>query len=390
MCVIIIKQKDKVFSKETAKTAARLNPDGLGVIWLDTFEIQYFKSKKYNVLVTERPFIAHFRYATVGKVCVDNTHPFKCGKNKNEWLMMNGTIAGLGNQEVCDSRILAGQLGEKPRHTWEDELKKHYCRFVTVNTKSKTFQIYNKHLWTEHDGVWYSKDNVLETHYIAVYGTLKKGFSNYYAYLSDSNYICKGKTSMKYPLVVDGLPYLIEAPGIGHFVDVDIFKVTEACLQRLDRLEGHPNFYKRKQIEIKTLRGNYITCWVYFNMTNTHEGKQHHRTFEQPVYKESFKSYKSEMPRAYNNWYYDEYDYDGNFGTPKKTVDSYDPETRQLMLGNLQDSEERATLEKELDDVNNKPVCIDCFHDLEHDGYGNYHCTGCGEWFTEHDILYSK
>ena len=37
MCVIIIKQKDNVMSKEVAKTSSRINPHGLGIIWLDTF-----------------------------------------------------------------------------------------------------------------------------------------------------------------------------------------------------------------------------------------------------------------------------------------------------------------------------------------------------------------
>jgi len=79
MCVIIIKQKDNVMSKEIAKTSARINPHGLGIVWLDTFETTYHKSNEYNLLITERPFIAHFRYATVGKVGLSNTHPFRCG-----------------------------------------------------------------------------------------------------------------------------------------------------------------------------------------------------------------------------------------------------------------------------------------------------------------------
>ena len=36
MCVIIVKQKEQEISKEIAKTSARLNPHGLGIVWLDT------------------------------------------------------------------------------------------------------------------------------------------------------------------------------------------------------------------------------------------------------------------------------------------------------------------------------------------------------------------
>ena len=33
------------------------------------------------------------------------------------------------------------------------------------------------------------------------------------------------------------------------------------------------------------------------------------------------------------------------------------------------------------------PVCINCFHDLEHDYYNNYYCKSCGEWFSENEII---
>ena len=109
MCVIIIKQKNNVMPTEIAKNSARINPHGLGIIWLDTFEVTYHKSKEYKQLITERPFIAHFRYATVGAINKENTHPFVCGRNTDEMLMMNGTIKGLGNDKVCDSKALAIQ-----------------------------------------------------------------------------------------------------------------------------------------------------------------------------------------------------------------------------------------------------------------------------------------
>ena len=87
-------------SEEIAKTSSRINPHGLGIIWLDTFEVTYHKSKDYKTLLTERPFIAHFRYATKGAINLANTHPFICGKNKDEMLMHNGTIKGLGTDET--------------------------------------------------------------------------------------------------------------------------------------------------------------------------------------------------------------------------------------------------------------------------------------------------
>ena len=108
MCVIIIKQKEGLslnVNAEILKTSSKINPHGLGVVWLDTFKVSYHNSKEYKILNTTRPYIAHFRYATIGKVNKENTHPFICGNNSDELLMMNGTIQGIGNDLMCDSKV---------------------------------------------------------------------------------------------------------------------------------------------------------------------------------------------------------------------------------------------------------------------------------------------
>jgi gamma-glutamylaminecyclotransferase len=357
MCVIIIKQTGKKVANEIIKTSSRVNPHGLGVIWLDTFEITYHKSKEYKVLNTDRPYIAHFRYATVGAVNRENTHPFQCGNNVHEWLMMNGTIPNLGNVRECDSKVLARQLGSTPRHTWAKELSRHLCRFVTVNTRNRTFQIYNKELWTEHEGVWFSKDNVLEKTLVAVYGTLKKGYSNYHHYLSSSKFVGKGTTKFKYPLVVSGLPYLIDECGKGHKVEVDVFKVSDSVLKELDRLEGHPTWYRRRQVAIevnkKTLR-----CWVYFNLTVDYKGQKYHERYvQEPFNKIKFSQFDEPI---------------------------YAPTQRVIRFDDLIEDDNDFNREDE------QPVCVDCFNDLEFDGFCNYHCNGCGGWFTESEVLHFK
>jgi gamma-glutamylaminecyclotransferase len=363
MCVIIIKQAGRQIPKEVAKTSARINPHGLGVIWLDTFEITYHHSAEYKVLNTERPFIAHFRYATVGAINKENTHPFRCGNNKHEWLMMNGTIRALGNHKKSDSWMLAEKLGRIPRHEWKQELEKHLCRFVTINTHSRTYQIYNKDLWVQKDGVWYSKDNVLEDNLVAVYGTLKKGYSNYHSYLTKSKHIGKGETKDKYPLVIKGLPYLIEDKGKGHNVEVDVFKVSSTVLQQLDRLESHPNWYRRKQVEIKLKNGKMLVCWIYFNILESSNGNQHHKTYTQKPFKFSW---------------YDSVD-------EQKEVKSYGRFSERDL--NLLEIVEDEFGDNEFDIHNEKPICVNCFNDLEHDMFSNYHCMSCNEWFTEADVL---
>ena len=119
---------------------------------MDTYEVSHHTSKEYKILDTDRPFIAHFRYATIGAVGLDNTHPFKCGKNKAEWLMMNGTIRGLGDTKKCDSRVLAEQIGSKPRHTWREVLEQYDSRFVLSTHVTAPFRCTTKICGTKKTG----------------------------------------------------------------------------------------------------------------------------------------------------------------------------------------------------------------------------------------------
>lgn len=367
MCIIIIKQREIEIPSETLKNSSRMNPHGLGVVWLDTFEVTYHKSKDWAVLDTPRPYIAHFRYATVGKVGLDNTHPFRCGAQKNEFLMMNGTIYGLGDVNNCDSKVLAESLGSVPRHKWKSELEKYkLVRFVTINTRTRTFQIYNRDLWTFKDGVWYSKDNVLQDNLVAVYGTLKKGNGNYYRYLTDSKFVASGKTEDKYPLLIQGLPYLVEEKGVGHNVKVDVFKVSDTVFKKLDELEGHPRWYCRKQIPIRISKNRVLTCWIYFN-------PQTQRTASDTMH-ESYEVHRYQPLRTYEP---------ADISKP-----TWEPSYKQLKFESFDDYYAQLSgvdIETE-DKFVDTPYCTSCYRDLQNDGYGNYCCTGCNEWYTQQDV----
>ena len=381
MCVIIVKQKkEQHVSKEVLKTSSKVNPHGLGVVWLDTFEVSYHKSKEYKVLDTTRPYIAHFRYATVGKINRANTHPFVCGNNADELLMMNGSIYSLGNFKTCDTKVLANQLVKKPRQSWKQELSKYDCRFTTINTRTRTFQIYNKELWTRKNGVWFSKDNVLLDNVVAVYGTLKKGYSNYNHYLRNSKYVGGGVTQDKYPLLIEGLPYMVNKKGVGHNVDVDVFKVSNTKLADLDKLEGHPRWYKREIIPIKLKSGKIVNCWVYFNDKHVGENTKFHKTYTQSYTtsnwwsgysknKSTFGKIKTYKPKSFD-WSQSTFNFDDDL-TSDIEVDTF--------------REDEIIREEEL--YNKKPFCVNCYHDLEFDGFTNYHCNGCDSWFTETEIL---
>tara|TARA_R100001460_G_scaffold14412_3_gene32238 strand:+ start:242 stop:1351 length:1110 start_codon:yes stop_codon:yes gene_type:complete len=361
MCVIIIKQTDKQLSKTILRTSSRINPHGLGIVWLDTYETTYHKSSDWKKLVTNRPFIAHFRFATKGKINKANTHPFVCGKNKHELLMHNGTIPNIGTDAKSDSRMLAEYLGDMPRHSWATELAEYDSRFVTINTRTRTFQIYNKELWTKQGDVWYSKNNVIKDNLVAVYGTLKKGNSNYYHYLRNETFIGKGKTTMKYPMIVPGLPYVIDKPGKGHLIDIDLFAVSNDKLKDLDRLEGHPTHYKRREITV-LVKGRVYKAWLYFGQGQEYKGKQLHSSYEKTYPKFSLRdrSYTYADSKEWTPWWRQE-EY-------LKETESVASDTQCFELNYNQDSR----------------LCPDCSQATEQDPYSmEWWCHSCQKFETE-------
>ena len=48
---------------------------------------------------------------------------------------------------------------------------------------------------------------------------------------------------------------------LAHKVRGELFQTSSAVMKNLDRLEGHPNFYERKQIR---LDGFGQRVWIYF------------------------------------------------------------------------------------------------------------------------------
>ncbi len=351
MCVIIIKQKQNKIAMQTLENASLVNPHGLGVTWLDTFKTDYLDSSEYAVLNTERPFIAHFRYATIGKVCKENTHPFVCGKNTDELFMMNGTVQGYGNKNMTDTQDIANKLGDMPRASWKKFLSKFKAvRFVSVNTKNKSFQIYNRDLFTYKDGVWYSKTNIFRDNVVAVYGTLKRGHGNYARCLQgQSIYMGSAVTADKYPLIIDGLPFLSPKQGIGHHVEVDVFRVDDETFADLDGLEGHPRWYVREQVPVVLDNGRkVVTAWVYFNDVNI-EGKEHHKSYERVA-----------QPRLF-----------------AERAEPFQPTIDEDDCFEVADAEFS-------DDGH---VCPTCFADVEYDGFNNYHCGECDTWHAEKDLI---
>lgn len=92
-------------------------------------------------------------------------------------------------------------------------------------------------------------------HLVFVYGTLKRGFPNYPAYMHAAQFVGICRTAEKYPLVLSGerhVPCMLDTPGKGSPVSGELYRVDGAGLQRLDDLEavGRPGGYRRRALEV--------------------------------------------------------------------------------------------------------------------------------------------
>ena len=108
---------------------------------------------------------------------------------------------------------------------------------------------------------------------VFVYGTLQKEFGNHRV-MQDAGgkFIAKAHTMDRYPLLVDGLPFLIDQVGLGEYVICELYDVRCEGLRIFDRLEGHPSFYERRvrtflcdrTEEMTDYNSRKKTAWVYF------------------------------------------------------------------------------------------------------------------------------
>ncbi|MBV5329983.1 MAG: gamma-glutamylcyclotransferase [Chlorobium sp.] len=100
---------------------------------------------------------------------------------------------------------------------------------------------------------------------IFVYGTLKRGFSNHH-FLMGSRFIGTGRTVEKYAMHTEGgIPFVVENEPVSYIYG-ELFSVDGAVLQSLDRLERHPTWYRRREIDICLDGGTNppMKVWMYF------------------------------------------------------------------------------------------------------------------------------
>ena len=328
MCLIIHKPSaELVIPDHIIDNAENINPDGFGIVYTDTNEC--VRTMDYNhareLILAERPFVAHYRYATRGTINKNNCHPYHVRDFIR--LFSNGTVADLGDDDTCDTAVVADYLKKSPLKTWNPLLSMTETRFAITYPDGKV----SRHgTWHEKDGVFYSKNNCFHTrkstigyhynlpssskwdkyndydmsdtrsvygssyvddiidddddpwacyptdqpnvndwednHLLAVYGTLKAGKSNH-SLLAGASYVGAGKTIYKYGMQASSptsVPFVFEHVNM-HKISVELYELPTASIRKgIDSLEGHPVNYERKLIDVELLDGSVRTCWLYF------------------------------------------------------------------------------------------------------------------------------
>ncbi len=101
----------------------------------------------------------------------------------------------------------------------------------------------------------------LETTTVFVYGTLRTNHSNWRNFLAPARGVT-ATTAPKYTMREWGGFPAVYANG-ETAITGEIFAADHETLTHLDRLENHPNWYKREEIEVTDSDGNTVTAWMY-------------------------------------------------------------------------------------------------------------------------------
>lgn len=106
-------------------------------------------------------------------------------------------------------------------------------------------------------------DKKSKEYLIASYGTLRTGFSNNgYMRQEGIKSLGLGKTNEEYTMYASGIPFVLKEKGTN--ITVEVFSVPENVLAPIDRLEGHPGWYKREEIDVNMDDGTKVKAWLYF------------------------------------------------------------------------------------------------------------------------------
>lgn len=104
--------------------------------------------------------------------------------------------------------------------------------------------------------------DIKSTPYVLVYGTLKQGGSNSHL-MEGAEYVANGIV-YGYGTLLNTYPPFFSKEVSPHPFKGELYRVDEAILAKLDRLEGHPHGYYRTQVDAFTSEVDYTRAWCYF------------------------------------------------------------------------------------------------------------------------------
>lgn len=103
---------------------------------------------------------------------------------------------------------------------------------------------------------------------VFVYGTLKAGESNHSHHLTGATFVGKAVTKQAYAMHDNGGFPVVFNTG-DKPVSGEVYEIGATHLAGLDRLEGHPRFFRREEVEVKVdepIPLGEKTCWMYFGV----------------------------------------------------------------------------------------------------------------------------
>jgi len=102
----------------------------------------------------------------------------------------------------------------------------------------------------------------METEYVFVYGSLKRGFRLFPPHLADSEFIGAGTLNGYTLHEVQGAWYPGITDGVG-FVKGEVFRVDEGKVHQLDGVEVEGSLYDRITADVELNSGDILSAFVY-------------------------------------------------------------------------------------------------------------------------------
>jgi len=99
-------------------------------------------------------------------------------------------------------------------------------------------------------------------HLVFVYGTLRRVQSNH-KLLGDAYCYGTGSTRDKYAMYISGSYPYVTSTEARYPITGELYDVDDDTLDKLDKMEGHPRYYIRREIVV-VVEGIEHIAWMYF------------------------------------------------------------------------------------------------------------------------------